>query len=46
MKNRLKNAGVNKIVAGIDATQEDEYEYYDEEDDEEETEGGAKKAIE
>ena len=48
LKDRLKNAGVEKMVAGIDASQEDEYEYYDEEDEEEEeeTEGGAEKAVE
>jgi hypothetical protein len=33
IKERLKAAGVNKTVAGVNA--EEEYEYYDEEDDEE-----------
>ena len=46
LKERLKVAGVNRVVAGIDAAQDEEEEYYDEEEDEAEAEVVTEKAIE
>jgi len=46
LKERLKNAGVNRIVAGIDANEKDSEEEYDDEEDDDPVAKAEKQAAE